>query len=172
MVMAKFTVLTTPINCLNMHVFLDCFIPMFDTNRTDVRQFYLATWRKHLQQHPLEGVEALALPIMLAHPEYHALFALGDAVMDKDYLPESGITNPFLHMSLHLALTEQLSIDQPPGVRAYFDRLVLLHQDVHATQHVMLECLAEMIWQAQRYVTGYDVQVYFNCLDNKSSGQS
>jgi hypothetical protein len=90
-----------------------------------------------------------------------------DQYVDRDYLPENGDTNPFLHMSMHLSIREQVSIDQPPGVRAHHTRLTATLGSVMEAEHKMMDCLAEMIWQAQRYKTAPDPSVYFTCLNTK-----
>ncbi|MEQ1630253.1 MAG: DUF1841 family protein, partial [Gallionella sp.] len=87
-----------------------------------------------------------------------------DAHLDKDYSPESGATNPFLHLMMHLTIEEQISIDQPPGIRAHFVRLTRKLESEHDAQHQMMECLSEMIWQAQRNRTQPDAAIYLNCL--------
>ena len=84
------------------------------------------------------------------HPEYHATFENPERHADRDYSPEAGDINPFLHLSLHLAVAEQLAIDQPPGIRAQFERLRAARGDEHAALHAVLECLGEVIWSAQR----------------------
>jgi hypothetical protein len=114
---------------------------------------------------PLEGAEALALPIVLQHPEYHAMLDQPERYLDRDYPPEFGETNPFLHLSMHLSLAEQASIDQPPGIRARLDRLAASLGNRMLAEHAAMDCLAEMIWQAQRQGTDFDPAVYFRCLD-------
>lgn len=110
-------------------------------------------------------MENMAVEVILLHPEYHAI--LDDPVhyQDKDYLPETGDTNPFLHMGMHIAIGEQLSIDQPVGIRRRFERLLKLTGNEHDAAHHVMECLAEMIWQAQRSQSAFDASVYFECLD-------
>lgn len=117
----------------------------------------------------LSAMENLALEVILLHPEYQAV--LGDAkrYQDKDYLPEMGDTNPFLHMSMHIAIKEQLSIDQPVGIRQRFERLLKKTGDEHAAMHQVMECLGEMIWQAQRNQSAPDASVYFECLDRSEN---
>lgn len=137
---------------------------MFDPNRDEVRQFYCSVWRKHQTLQPMEGSEITALPIVLAHPEYHALLEKRDVALEREFPPEGGQSNPFLHLSLHLAIAEQVAIDQPPGIRAQFERLLNQTGDVHPAQHAMMDCLVEMIWQAQRNGTGFDAIVYLDCL--------
>src|SRR5688572_4816243 len=120
---------------------------MFNPNREEVREMFFGAWRRYREGLPLAGIEALALEVILLHPEYHQ--ALGQPALsrDKDYFDES---NPFLHMSLHVALEEQLSIDQPPGIAARFQALLSRFQDRHEALHQALECLAETVWRAQR----------------------
>lgn len=140
---------------------------MFNPSREDAREFYFETWRKYQQKLPLMGAELIAIDIMLSHPEYHALFDQPARFESKDYPPELGETNPFLHLSMHLAIQEQLSIDQPAGIRGYYQALLDKHQDQMTAQHEIMDCLAEMIWQAQRQQTAFDPAIYFTCLDSK-----
>ena len=137
---------------------------MFDPDRNEVRQFYCSLWRKHQQGLPLEGSELTALPIVLAHPEYHPLLEAPESALEQEFPPETGQSNPFLHMSLHLAIAEQVAINQPPGIRQHFERLLGKTGDTHPAQHAMMDCLVEMIWQAQRNGTGYDATLYLDCL--------
>ena len=76
-----------------------------------------------------------------------------------------GNTNPFLHMSMHIAIKEQLSIDQPSGIKERFNRLQKKNKDEHKTMHQIMECLAEMLWQAQRNQSAPDASIYLECLD-------
>ncbi len=140
---------------------------MFSPSRDQARKFFFDTWAKYRAGHALAGAENLALHALLAHPEYHALFNQPERYLDRDYMPESGETNPFLHLSMHMAIAEQLSIDQPPGIRQRHARLVALHQDTMQAEHEIMDCLAEMIWQSQRHGGQYDPAVYFACLDRK-----
>lgn len=110
-------------------------------------------------------MENMVLDVILMHPEYQDVMEDPERYQDKDYLPEMGDTNPFLHMSMHVAIDEQLSIDQPPGIRNRFERLLSKTGEKHAAMHRVMECLAEMIWQAQRNKTDVDAAVYFACLD-------
>ncbi len=140
---------------------------MFNPSRDQVRQFFFEVWAKYRAGQPLAGAEQPALEAVLAHPEYHALLASPERNQDRDYLPESGETNPFLHLSMHLAITEQLSVDQPPGIRARYQSLLQQTGDAMAAQHAVMECLAEMIWQAQRNQTAFDSATYLHCLDKQ-----
>lgn len=138
---------------------------MFNPSRDQVRQFFFDVWAKYRAGQPLAGAEQPALDIVLAHPEYHALLDQPDRYRDRDYLPEHGETNPFLHLSLHLAIAEQLSVDQPPGIRARYQRLLARHGEAMDAQHAIMACLGEMIWQAQRNRIAFDSTAYLRCLD-------
>ena len=122
---------------------------------------FFATWRKYRAGEPLAGIETIALQVILLHKEYHQILDHPERYRDRDYVDES---NPFLHMSLHLALEEQLSIDQPPGVVHRFAVLVSKFNDRHEALHQALECLAEMVWRAQRERGAPDAAAYLDCL--------
>lgn len=140
---------------------------MFNPSRDQARQLFFNAWAKYQARQPLEGAENLALETMLAHPEYHPLLNQPDRYLDKDYTPESGETNPFLHLSMHMAIAEQLSIDQPPGIRNRYEQLLITHGEPMLAQHEIMDCLAEMIWQSQRHGEQYAPSIYFDCLDKK-----
>jgi len=138
---------------------------MFDPSREQVREMFFAAWRKYRAGEPLVGIESLALDVILLHPEYHAVLSLPGRYRDKDYTDES---NPFLHMSLHVALEEQLSIDQPPGIARLFNELLLRRKEKHGALHEAIECLAETVWRAQRDGAPPDARAYLECLARKS----
>lgn len=140
---------------------------MFNPSREQVRQFFFDTWAKYRAGQPLAGAEVPALDAILAHPEYHAMLEDPERWRDRDYPPELGETNPFMHLAMHLAIAEQVSIDQPSGVRARHRQLAKRCGDAMEAEHQIMDCLAEMIWQAQRAGVGYDVAAYLACLDRK-----
>lgn len=140
---------------------------MFNPSRDQARRIFFDTWRKYRAGEPLAGIETLVLDVVLQHPEYHGLLDAPEKHLDRDYAPEQGETNPFLHMSMHLALLEQLSIDQPMGMKARYASLLAQTGEAHAAQHEVMDCLAEMIWQAQRKGTAPDPALYLACLDAK-----
>lgn len=137
---------------------------MFNPSRDEARQLFFDAWRRHREGQPLTPLQSMALDVALMHPEYHALLDAPDQYLDRDYLPEFGETNPFLHMGLHLAVNEQLSIDQPPGIRNAYERLRGKSGDEHQARHALLECLAETIWQAQRSGSPPDATLYLDCV--------
>lgn len=140
---------------------------MFNPSRDQVRQFFFGVWAKYRNSQPLEGAESVALEAILAHPEYHDMLGQPERYLDQDYPPEFGETNPFLHLSMHLAIAEQLSINQPPGIRERYEMLLKQHGDRMNAQHQIMDCLAEMVWQAQRQGDTYNTAIYFDCLDEK-----
>jgi hypothetical protein len=138
---------------------------MFDPNREQVRDSFFGAWRKYRSGEPLAGIESLALDVILLHPEYHDLLSQPERHRDKDYVDTS---NPFLHMSLHVALEEQLSIDQPQGIAARFRALLVHCGERHAALHEAIECLAEMLWRSQREGEPPDAAFYLECLEKRT----
>ena len=141
---------------------------MFDPSRDQARDFFFETWRKYRAGEPLSGLEAIVLDVILAHPEYHAALEEPDRFRDRDYSPELGEPNPFLHLSMHLAIEEQLSIDQPSGIASSFAALAAKHGDRHEALHDALECLGEMVWRSQRDSAPPDAAAYLECLKKRA----
>lgn len=137
---------------------------MYGTDRAELRDVFFRAWRKHRTGIPLEGVESLIVDTALRHPEYRAILDQPERQADRDYPAALGETNPFAHMGLHIAVAEQLSIDQPPGIRDYFQRLRGRFADPHAAEHAIMECLAETLWQAQQAGQPPDQRAYADCL--------
>jgi hypothetical protein len=139
----------------------------FNPSRDEARNFLFESWRKRKAGELLTPLEDLVAQLIDKHPEFHAVLENPERHQDKDYLPEHGATNPFLHLMMHLTIEEQISIDQPAGIRAHFARLTRQFESEHEAQHRMMECLGEMIWQAQRNGTQPDAAVYFACLEKQ-----
>ena len=137
---------------------------MFNPSRDQVRQFFFDAWRKYRKREVLVGLESVAVDIILLHPEYHPVLDDPQRYHDRAYPPEAGAANPFLHMSMHLAIEEQLSIEQPPGIKAEFTRIAAKHGERHAACHEIMQCLAETVWRAQRNGTAPDMPGYLECL--------
>jgi hypothetical protein len=137
---------------------------LFDQDRNALRQVFFSAWRKHSAGGTLDGAEKLVVLVARRHPEYHALLARPDSSADRDWLPEAGETNPFLHMSLHIAIEEQLSADRPPGLRACYQALLRKFGDEHTAQHRMLDCLGESLWRAGRDRAPPSDTDYLECL--------
>jgi hypothetical protein len=137
---------------------------MFNPSRDEVRRFFFDTWAKHQSAQVLTPLEAQALDWMLEHPEYHALLSDPEANLAREWTPADGEMNPFLHLSLHLSVAEQVSIDQPPGIRTEFERLAHKHGSLHEAAHDVLDCLGETVWRAQREGTPPDGEAYLDCV--------
>jgi hypothetical protein len=141
---------------------------MFNPSRDEVRQFFTETWRKERAHEILTPLESMAADWMREHPEYHD--ALGNPESrDADYSPDRGQTNPFLHLSMHLAISEQLSIDQPPGIRRAHDKLAARLGSAHDAQHAIMECLGQVMWEAQRSNTPPDTDTYLALIERRAS---
>ena len=143
---------------------------IFNPTRDQARDFLFDLWAKHQAKAPLTPLESMALDVILLHPEYHAVLADPERYRDRDWKPEGGQTNPFLHLSMHLAIEEQLSIDQPAGIRAAVEALAIRRGSAHDARHDVLDCLAEMVWQAQRHGRAFDNAAYLDCLRAKAKG--
>jgi hypothetical protein len=142
---------------------------MFTPSRDQVRRFLTDAWRKRRDGLPATPLEIMAADVAESHPEYHELLCAGDEALSREWTPEQGETNPFLHLSLHLAIEEQLSIDQPPGIRAVFEQLAARHGDRHAALHIILECLGETVWRASQDRAPPDSNAYLDCLKRAAS---
>ena len=140
---------------------------LFNPSRDEARMFLFESWRKRRAGELLTPLEDLAAQLIARHPEYFAVLEDPESQQGRDYSPEQGETNPFLHLMMHLPIEEQISIDQPPGIRAHFTRLTQQFESEHDAQHRMMECLSEMIWQAQRNHTQPDAAIYFACLEQQ-----
>ncbi len=126
-------------------------MPFYDNqSRDELRRVYVEAWRKRRAGLPVEPLEAQVADVIALHPEYHtALERDGDAVA-RDYTPEGGQSNPFLHMGLHLAVRDQIATDRPAGMRQAFESLAGRIGSAHDAEHRIIECLAEAMWEAQR----------------------
>lgn len=137
---------------------------MFTQNRDQIRRFYCEVWRKQRDGLLLEPLEKQIHAVIEMHPEYHGLLDQPDTALGREYLPEFGATNPFLHMGLHLALHEQLSTNRPAGIRVLVTEHRAQWPDAHALEHQMMECLAESLWRSQRDGSAPDEAAYLECL--------
>lgn len=135
---------------------------IFSSDRGELRRMYRTAWRKRVDGEPMSPLEAQIADIVESHPEYHA--AVSDEDLDKDYTPEAGQTNPFLHMGLHMGLREQVATDRPAGIAAVYRALCERIGDAHAAEHRMIDCLAETLWEAQSAGQPPDEEKYLDRL--------
>jgi hypothetical protein len=138
---------------------------MFSQDRDSMRRYFLEAWRKARSADPLEPLEREIVEVIREHPEYHALLESPDTALGRDFLPESGETNPFMHLSLHLAIHEQVGTDRPAGVRNIYQRLVTSAGDAHEAEHRIMECLAQGLWESQRSGLPPSEKSYIECLE-------
>ena len=136
---------------------------MFGQDRTELRQMFYTAWEKHQNKQLMEPLEAVVAKIIELHPEYHALLENKDT-LDRDYTPEMGQTNPFLHMAMHISIQEQLSTKRPTGIEQLHQSILKKNKDPHETEHLMMECLGKMLWEAQSQNKMPDENDYLTCL--------
>jgi hypothetical protein len=142
---------------------------MFQPAQADVRRFFCRVYRRQQQGAPLEAMEHIAARWVAEHPEYHVELADEAAALEAVYRVEDGRTNPFLHLSMHLSLHEQQTIDQPTGIRQAIERLAVKRGGLHAAHHEVMECLGEMIWTSQRSGLPPDGQAYIEAVRRRAS---
>jgi hypothetical protein len=144
---------------------------MFGQDRDSLRRFFLTAWGKAQAGEPLQPLERMIADVVAAHPEYHALLADEENAIAREFTPEGGQTNPFLHMGMHLTIAEQLSTDRPPGIRDLYQQLAQAASDSHAADHQVMECLGQTLWEAQRAGQQPDEQAYLDCLRQRLASQ-
>ena len=137
---------------------------MFSPDRTSMRRVFTDAWHKYRNREAIQPLEQVVAEVVRQHPEYHRLLEQGEEALDKDFLPEGGETNPFLHMGMHISLQEQLTSDRPPGIRGLYQHLAGQLGDAHEAEHRMMECLGFSLWQAQRTGGLPDEQAYLECV--------
>lgn len=142
---------------------------MFSPSQNDVRRFFCDAYRKQREGGVLTPIEAMAADWMLDHPEYNADFSDVDAALAAVYDVEQGRTNPFLHLSMHLSINEQVSIDQPRGIKQAFDLLAAKRGSAHEAYHEVMECLGEMMWTSQRNGLPPDGESYIDCVRRRAT---
>ena len=135
---------------------------IFGQDRNELRQMYFDAWRKSKLGQLLSPLEAQIATVIEDHPEYQAM--MSGEQLEKSFTPEGGETNPFLHMGLHLAVREQIATDRPPGIAALFNGILVKTGESHATEHKVIDCLAETLWEAQSSNAMPDEEAYLERL--------
>jgi hypothetical protein len=139
-------------------------VAIFNPTREEVRRFFCDTWKKKMDGHILDPMETLASDWMVDHPEYHGLLTDPEGALAEDYTPERGETNPFLHLSMHLSISEQISINQPTGIQEVAEKLMKKTGSKHEAQHLIMECLGQVMWEAQREGQPLNPENYLEAL--------
>jgi len=134
-------------------------------NRNQMRQYFSTCWRMKNTGQAMDAMQKIISNIIELHPEYHALIE-DKSQLDKDFSADQGASNPFLHMSMHISLHEQISIDRPAGIKQCYEQLCQQSGSAHEAEHAMMECLGESLWQAQRDQSAPNEVEYLQCLQN------
>ena len=143
---------------------------MFHPSQADVRRFFCAVHAKTQAGAPMEAIETLASLWIAEHPEYHAALSDVDAALARDYDATPEQTNPFLHLSMHLSISEQCSIDQPRGIRQAVELLAKrLDDGLHDAHHATMECLGEMLWNSQQSGRPPDGDAYIAAVQRRAT---
>lgn len=132
----------------------------FSNDRDQLRRHYIESWRKAREGLPLEPLERIIAEVVTEHPEYHALLEREDKALGREFLPEQGEGNPFMHMGMHIAIREQVASNRPQGITAIHRRFSKALGSTMEAEHLMMEALAEMIWQAQQQGAAPDERAY------------
>ena len=142
---------------------------MFTPSQHDVRQFFCEAHQRQRDAAPLTPMQARAADWIALHPEYHADLADPAAAQAAVYDVQAGRTNPFLHLSMHVSIDEQIGIDQPRGIKQAVELLAARLGSVHEAQHAVMECLGEMIWASQRSGLPPDGEKYLECVRRRAT---
>jgi Domain of unknown function (DUF1841) len=142
---------------------------LFQPSQADVRRFFCAVYAKAQTNQPLQAIETIASLWIDEHPEHHAELADVDAALLTMAREDEGKTNAFLHLSMHLTLSEQCSIDQPRGIRQAVELLTARLDSLHDAHHGAMECLGTMVWESQRSGRPPDGEAYIDCVQRRAT---
>ena len=142
---------------------------MFEPSQADVRRFFCSVYAKWREGQPMDALETLASQWVAEHPEYHADFSDVDAALERMYEVKDGKINPFLHLSMHLSVSEQCSIDQPRGIRQAVELLTAKRDSLHDAHHETMDALGQMIWESQRSGRPPDGHAYIDAVQRRAT---
>ena len=142
---------------------------MFEPSQADVRRFFCSVYAKWRDGQPMDALETLASQWVAEHTEYHADFSDVDAALERMYEVKDGKTNPFLHLSMHLSVSEQCSIDQPRGIRQAVELLTAKRDSLHEAHHETMDALGQMIWESQRSGRPPDGHAYIDAVQRRAT---
>jgi hypothetical protein len=153
----------------SLRFFFSLYLYMFNPSQEDVRRFFCDVYAKHRQGLPMEALETIAAGWIDAHPEYHEDLADADAAVARVYDGSNGRENPFLHLSMHLSISEQCSIDQPRGIRQAVELLAARRGSLLHAHHEAMDCLGQMMWESQRAGRPPDGDGYVACVQRRAT---
>lgn len=142
---------------------------MFQPSQADVRRFFCSVYAKACSGQPLEAIEVIASQWIDEHPEYHDELADLDQALASMTAVDASKENPFLHLSMHLSISEQCSIDQPRGIRQAVELLTARRDSLHEAHHAAMECLGRMLWESQRAGKPPDGAAYIACVQRHAT---
>lgn len=142
---------------------------MFAPSQADVRRFFCHVYAKGLRGEPMEAIEQLAHGWIEQHPEFHPDLSDVEAALQRMAEPATVSENPFLHLSMHLSVSEQCSIDQPPGIRQAVELLSGRLDSLHAAHHEVMDCLGRMVWESQRSGRPPDGHAYLDAVRQRAT---
>ena len=142
---------------------------MFNPSQSDVRRFFCSAYSKWLIKDTMDGIETIAALWIAEHPEYHGDLSDADAAVAREYSVDSGRTNPFLHLSMHLSISEQCSIDQPRGIQTAVEALTAKLDSLHDAHHIAMDALGSMMWESQRSNTPPNGETYIENIKKAAS---
>ena len=142
---------------------------MFSPSQADVRRFFCSVYAKAQAGQALEAIEIIASQWIDEHPEYHAELADADAAVARVYAENAARTNPFLHLSMHLSVSEQCSIDQPRGIRQALELLARRRNSLHDAHHEVMDALGQMLWESQRSGRPPDGAAYVDAVQRRAT---
>jgi hypothetical protein len=137
---------------------------LFGQDRNQLRTIYFQSWAKFKNKQPMEPMESLIANLISKHPEYHNFFDHTEKNKNQDFTPEMGQTNPFLHLGMHISIQEQLGTQRPPEITQLYQSLCTKLGDAHEAEHQIMDCLGEMLWNAQRNNQQPNETTYIECI--------
>lgn len=137
---------------------------LFGQNRDELRRFYVTAWRKKREGVALEPLEQIIVDVINIHPEYHLMLENEEQALSKEWTPETGESNPFAHMGMHIAIREQLITNRPEGIGDQHHRLSVKLNSDHEAEHLIMECMGKVMWEAQQSGSMPDERVYLECV--------
>ncbi len=142
---------------------------LIQPSQADVRRFFCGVYAKARTSAPLDPMETLVSQWIDEHPEYHATLSDLDAALRNMAQVDPNAENPFLHLSMHLSISEQCSIDQPRGIRQAVELLTHKLNSLHEAHHRTMDCLGRMVHESQRAGRMPDGGAYIDCVQRHAT---